>query len=157
MRWVIVGGIAVLAVAAYLLYPLVNVIEADDPLPGSMEQQVADSPVIEMSEPMPEAEVVAHGVLVEGAHEVQGRALLVQADGKNTLRFEDLDTVNGPDLRIYLSKDLTVDDAVDLGPIKATKGNVNYELDPTVNPEEYPYVLIWCRAFSVLFSYAELA
>ncbi|MSS74010.1 hypothetical protein EXS72_00005, partial [Candidatus Pacearchaeota archaeon] len=47
---------------------------------------------------------------------------------KRVLRFENLDTSNGPDLYIYLATDTSADDFVDLGKIKATRGNVNYEI-----------------------------
>ena len=89
-------------------------------------------------------------------HEVEGKAILIETDGEKILRFEDFDTINGPDLRIYLSSDLGDDDFVELGKIKATKGNVNYEVPGDVDISKYKYVLVWCKPFKVLFSYAEL-
>ena len=114
--------------------------------------------VMEKMEAMPASSprLLAQGVFHPRAHEVAGRALLIEADGKKTVRFEDFETINGPDLRIYLSADLSNDDFIDLGPIRATKGNVNYELLAGVDTAKYNNVLIWCRAFRVLFSYAEL-
>ncbi len=72
------------------------------------------------------------------------------------VRFENLKTINGPDLRIYLSADLGADDYVDLGEIRATEGNVNYTVPAGTDISKYKNLLIWCRAFSVLFSYAQL-
>ena len=94
--------------------------------------------------------------LVARAHEVKGKVLLIQDNGKQILRFENFETINGPDLRIYLSSVLGVDGAVDLGPILATQGNVNYTVPTAVDVSKYKYALIWCRAFHVLFSYAQL-
>jgi len=94
--------------------------------------------------------------LVAKAHEVSGEALIVKTGNENILRFENLKTTNGPDLRIYLATDLSAKDYVDLGPIRATEGNVNYTIPTGTDLTKYRYALIWCRAFSVLFSYGEL-
>ena len=45
---------------------------------------------------------------------------------------------------------------IDLGIIKATKGNVNYEIPQDIDTTKYNKVLVWCKPFKVLFSYAEL-
>lgn len=129
--------------------------ETKEQFMGEMEKM--SEVVMEKAEPMvPETRVISSAELIADAHEVKGKALFVESGGKKYLRFEDLDTVNGPDLRIYLSSDLGVKDSVDLGPIKATRGNVNYELPEGVDLEKYNNALIWCRAFSVLFSYGKL-
>lgn len=110
-------------------------------------------------DPMPSSNqpvIIAQAAMVARAHAVEGRALLMQAGDQKVLRFEDLKTINGPDLRIYLSAGLNNDDSVDLGPIRATEGNVNYAIPPGTDTHTYRNALIWCRAFGVLFSYAEL-
>ena len=83
-------------------------------------------------------------------------AEMIEADNQKILRFEDFETINGPDLHIYLSSDLEAKDYIDLGEIKATKGNVNYEVPSNVDLEKYNKVLVWCEPFRILFSYAEL-
>ena len=102
------------------------------------------------------SQLVAEANFVASAHDVQGKAVLINTGNKNIVRFEDFNSINGPDLRIYLSKDLKSTDYIDLGPIKANKGNVNYDVPAGVDVSKYNKVLVWCRAFSVLFSYAEL-
>ena len=82
--------------------------------------------------------------------------MIIDTPEGKVLRFEDFETVNGPDLFIYLSSDLNNNDFVNLGEIKATKGNVNYLLPKDIDLKKYNKVLVWCRAFRVLFSYAEL-
>ncbi len=89
------------------------------------------------------------------AHEVVGEALLIQSEGGDLLRFEDFETINGPNLHIYLSADLEATDYLDLGPIKGTKGNINYDLPENIDYERYNKVLVWCQPFAVLFSYAQ--
>lgn len=95
--------------------------------------------------------------LLPADHEVSGSVKVIGLPNEErVLRFENLDTINGPDLYIYLATDNSASDFVSLGRIKATKGNVNYEIPVGTNLEKYDTVLIWCDAFSVLFSYAEL-
>ncbi len=176
----IVIAIIILPIAWYLLSPLLRVVEVDEVSPLAtpreavvkdamdtmdaatkieFEQQVmeASKNLKEMKEAMPDtARLVARGDFRPRAHDVAGRALLIEKDGKLILRFEDFETINGPDLRIFLSSELGTDDAISLGSIRATKGNVNYELPEGVDVKKYNKVLVWCYAFSILFSYAEL-
>ncbi|HLC97174.1 MAG TPA: DM13 domain-containing protein [Candidatus Nanoarchaeia archaeon] len=117
--------------------------------------------VIEMNEEFPQISkgnmtVIAQGEFMPGDHDVAGRAILLESAGKRILRFEDFETINGPDLFIYLSKDESNKDFINLGEIKATKGDVNYDVDSSIDISQYNHVLVWCRAFKVLFSYAEL-
>lgn len=123
------------------------------------EKQVeaAKGTIVEMADTMPsQATVVSEGDFKPRAHDVKGKVVLIEKDGKKTLRFENFETINGPNLHIYLSSQLGDDDYIDLGKIKATKGNVNYELENTIDTTKYNKVLVWCVPFRVLFSYAEL-
>ena len=94
-------------------------------------------------------------------HTGSGLVLLVTApDGSVILRFQDYEVRNGPDLFIYLTPDpdgdVHVDGAIELSEIKATRGNVNYEVPDGVDPSTFRAAVIYCRAFSVLFAHAEL-
>jgi len=114
--------------------------------------------IIVMEEEKPSApSIIAQGSFKPRAHEVEGNALLIEAGGKKILRFEDFETINGPNLHIYLSSELGNDDFIDLGKIKGTKGSFNYELDSSVDLEKYNKVLVWCVPFGVLFSYADVS
>lgn len=121
------------------------------------EVETMKDDVIEKVEVMPaEARLLARGDFMRRFHSVQGRALLIQNNDQQIVRFEDFQTDNGPQLHIYLSANLGSDDFVDLGPIKATKGNVNYTVPAGTDTSKYRNVLVWCKPFGVLFSYAEL-
>jgi hypothetical protein len=121
------------------------------------ETEAMETVVMEKNETMPQAPRVLKQAPFElRAHGVQGRAILVDTPAGTVLRFEDFLTINGPDLRVYLGSELGDDDIVDLGSIRATKGNVNYAVPEGINLQKYNKVLIWCRAFSVLFSFADL-
>ncbi len=142
-----IAGIIILGIAYYFLSPLFIVIEANDSLPTSTVNQKNNS-----EELMP----LLAAPFVPSAHEVSGRVAIYEINNQKILRFEDFNTVNGPDLFIYLATDATATDFVNLGEIKATKGNVNYDLPVGVDLNKYDTVLVWCKQFKVLFSYAEL-
>lgn len=152
----IVCSLVVIAgVTWWLVSPLWRNIELHEELP-QVERSITSAPQVNTTTSVTAPMVLARAPLVAGEHAVAGSAAFVQAEGKVFLRFEDLDTVNGPDLRIYLATDSTAKDSIDLGPIRATKGSVNYEIPEGTDLTKYTHALIWCRAFSVLFSYARL-
>jgi len=93
----------------------------------------------------------------DGIHDAQGIAKVIPIEGGgNVLRLEDLIVTNGPDLYVYLSTDKSASDFVNLGRLKANIGNQNYEIPEGIDITKYDTVLIWCRAFSVLFGSADL-
>ncbi len=151
----LLAGIFGLGVAYWLISPLWRTVEMHDTLPGA-EQATAASETGEASPIVVQPVILKQASLVAHAHEVEGSVLVVQTGEERILRFEKLKTINGPDLRIYLASDLDARDIVDLGPIRATEGEVNYPIPAGTDLEKYGKVLIWCRAFRVLFSAAEL-
>jgi hypothetical protein len=93
----------------------------------------------------------------DGIHDAHGIAKVIPIEsGSNVLRLEDLVVTNGPDLYIYLSTDKSASDFVNLGRLKANIGNQNYEVPEGTDLTNYGTVLIWCKAFSVLFGSADL-
>jgi hypothetical protein len=108
-------------------------------------------------------------VLADGAfrgleHESSGRALLVRlANGDHLLRLEDLNTSNGPDLRVYLSEKPSTlgdfaygDGYLDLGALKGNLGDQNYEVPAGTDVGMFRSAVIWCRRFAVGFAVAPL-
>jgi hypothetical protein len=89
-------------------------------------------------------------------HRTSGTATLIIYEDKRTLEFENFETLGGPDLFVYLSSDKSSSDFVDLGKIEKFKGDQSYTVDGTVDLERYNNVLIWCKAFGVLFGSAEI-
>jgi len=64
---------------------------------------------------------------------------------------------------VYLTKNPAPDTSAkvkegfySLGKLKGNLGDQNYSIPADVNLEEYKGVVIYCRAFSVLFSWASL-
>jgi hypothetical protein len=87
--------------------------------------------------------------------EVVLRVIPIRGEG-DVLRLEDLVVTNGPDLYVYLSTDKSASDFMNLGRLKANIGNQNYLIPVGTDLSKYDTVLIWCRAFSVLFGSADL-
>ena len=94
----------------------------------------------------------------DGIHDAQGDAFTIPIeDGSNVLRLENFKSTNGPDLYVYLSTDDKASDFVNLGELKASSGNQNYEIPDDTDLSKYNKVLVWCKAFGVLFGSAELS
>lgn len=112
----------------------------------------------------------AAGVLLSGtfrsiAHETRGAATVHDlGEGRRVVRFTDFATSNGPDVRVYLvaAADAPDDESVtragfvELGKLKGTEGDQNYEIPADVDLGKYRAVTIWCRRFSVNFATAPL-
>jgi hypothetical protein len=93
----------------------------------------------------------------DGIHNTEGMAKVIRLDDASMiLRLENFKATNGPDLYVYLATDNSASDFVDLGRLKGNIGNQNYEIPEGTDFSRYDTVLIWCKAFSVLFGSAEL-
>jgi len=134
-------GILLLGFAYWTISPFFIVKEVHDVMPA---QSVQAPP----SQSVP--------VIDTALHPAHGAVHIVETDGKTYLRYENYQTLNGPDLQIYLAKDIDAKEFVSLGKIRGTMGEVQYEVPKEVLLIDYPYVLTWCRAFGVLFNYADL-
>lgn len=84
-------------------------------------------------------------------HSVSGMATTYDDNGTKVVVLDPFASQNGPDLRVYLSKDANASSYINLGKLKSTTGKQTYSIPGNPNLEEYPYVLIWCREFSVGF------
>lgn len=158
---IIVSLIIVLPIAWYLISPLWHKQVVNDVSPLSVTPPTTTTgtttPISGTVPAQAQAQIVAQGSLIPKAHDVAGQALLIQdAVGKQILRFENFQSTDGPDVHVYLSADYDARDAVELGRLKATSGNVNYDVPAGVDSKKYNKVLIWCRPFHVLFSATEL-
>jgi hypothetical protein len=96
------------------------------------------------------------GTLQSNAHPVSGTAGIYRAGTQLKLYLQNFSTDNGPDVRIYLAKDISANNFIDLGLIKSTNGNQLYDFSDPGDLVNYKYVLVWCKQFSVLFGHAPL-
>jgi len=129
-------------VAMFIISPYFYDVTVDESLPTASAE-------------FPAGKFVGSG---DGIHEVEGDALIIKLeDGSQYVRFENFKSTNGPDLYVYLATDDKASDFVNLGLLKGNIGNQNYEIPEGVDLSKYNKVLVWCKAFSILFGSAELA
>jgi hypothetical protein len=151
-------GLLALAGGWYLFRPellfVKTQVNEEFPTATSPVAAVTDSPT-----------ALASGSFHSVAHETVGTATVHDlGGGKRVLRLTDFTTSNGPDVRVYLvgaddaSDNDTVKNAgfVELGTLKGTEGDQNYDIPGDVDLERYRAVTIWCARFGVNFGTAPL-
>jgi hypothetical protein len=122
----------------------------------------ADEPIsVPMQEPSTLALLTGDFRDEDRLHRGSGQATVYRLeDGSNVLRLGDFNVTNGPDLFVLLMKDPEGRDKdqgyVELSRLKGNRGNQNYDIPSDIEPSEYRAVMIYCRAFSVVFSTAPL-
>jgi hypothetical protein len=112
--------------------------------------------------------VVVAGDFVSHKHATSGSARIIRnLDGSHQLELVELDTSNGPDLKVWLSDQPVIEgedgwyvfgegDWLDLGALRGNQGNQVYELPAGFDPAAYLSVTIWCARFPVSFGAASL-
>ncbi|WUJ68822.1 DM13 domain-containing protein [Kribbella soli] len=174
-------AIAVAAVALPLFQPwrLLTDTVVDEALPGtapiSMTSSSTTPPTVSAhpAKPTPvvkpRPKILLTGKLIAHEHRTSGTvAVLALPDGSRVLRIENLDTSDGPDLKVWLSDAEVVagragwhvfDDGAyrSLGSLKGNHGNQNYPIPAEVKLGDFRSVVIWCDRFNVSFGAATLA
>ncbi len=100
--------------------------------------------------------IILMGNFINGVHPVSGKATWHKAGNTQTLLLSNFSSDAGPDLKVYLSKDIAASSFITLGDLKSTTGNQTYNIPKDVSTADYKYVLIWCQRFSVLFGSARI-
>jgi hypothetical protein len=173
-------AVVVAAVALPLFQPwrLVTDKVVDEALPGAVPISTTSSsttpPTVsagpERPSPRsaPQRKVLLTGKLISHEHRTSGTvAVLALPDGSRVLRIENLDTSDGPDLKVWLSDAEVIagkagwhvfDDGHyrALGNLKGNHGNQNYPIPADVQLADFRSAVIWCDRFNVSFGAAEL-
>ncbi|HRG79088.1 MAG TPA: DM13 domain-containing protein [Cyclobacteriaceae bacterium] len=102
------------------------------------------------------AQQVSMGMIMGINHTVSGTATIYLLDGKHTLLLDPFSSQNGPDLKVYLSKDVGATNYLRLGALQSTMGKQSYSIPSGISLSDYPYVHVWCEQFSVEFARAEM-
>jgi hypothetical protein len=180
----VVAGIVAVAAGYWLISPLFIDVRVDESLfvdteNTNLREQIdsedemreyeeymatagEDEMVRESMPEVPQNFVSATGSFVDVAHEGTGEVQVVNVDGKYVVRFENLDVLNGPDLRVLLSKSSNITDSkdlgeyIELGKLKGNQGNQNYSVPDDVDVSLYNTVVIYCKPFHVVFNVAGL-
>lgn len=97
---------------------------------------------------------------VEKKYNIKGQWDIVQQGDQTVIRFSDnFKTKNGPDLKIFLSKQTIAEvngrnatqDSVLLGTLKSPRGGQEYILPAGIDVNDFQTVLIHCEKYSVLW------
>lgn len=155
-------GVALLIVALVLFEPWNLVIDqrVAEPVPMAAAPGSPD--------PAPAPRVLARGELISHEHTTSGSVqVLAMPDGSRVLRLQDLQTSNGPLLKVWITDAPVLpgtdgwgvfDDGryVDLGELKGNIGSSNYPLPADADLNGLTSVSIWCDRFNVSFGAATL-
>lgn len=97
------------------------------------------------------------GSLMNGPYgTVTGNAKVFLQNGKFILKLEGVSISNGPDLHVYLSREVQPVNYIDLGYLQSTSGDQVYNIPGNPNFAQYKYALVHCQRFNHLFGSAEL-
>jgi electron transfer DM13 len=158
---------ALSAIAWYLASPLFVRTYRDEALPsaaavvGTASGNTQPTAITTAAAPAG-PRVIASGELgyVDGIHNGKGPVRIVEVGGQRVVRFEDVAITNAPDVHVYLSRESggrwDEGTSLYLGALKATNGSFNYEVPATADVATYRSVVVWCRAFRVLITWADL-
>ncbi len=183
-RTALAGAAAVAVVAAAIALPLLQPWRlvtdkvVDEALPSaspsaapiSIQPSSSTPPTVSVTPSAKPAtpKVLASGSLISHEHGTSGKVAVLQLpDGSRILRLENLDTSDGPDLKVWLSDAEVVpgragwhvfDDGryQTLGRLKGNHGNQNYPIPASVELKDFRSVAIWCDRFNVSFGAAAL-
>lgn len=108
--------------------------------------------------------ILAQGTFVNKSYSGSGTALLVAgADNSTFLRLENIAVSSGPALNVLLTKHASPSSkadveqgSLDLGALRATKGNLTYTIPANTDLTAYSGVIVYCVEYSVVFTAATL-
>lgn len=163
----IVVVLLVLGVGWYLGSPLFIRTTTFEALPtaalsGSSGPSASAAATAGSDKPLPVARVIARGDLqyVDALHNGKGPVMLMQLGVQRFLRFDGVAITNAPDVHVYLSRDTggkwSESTSLYLGALKATNGSFNYDVPADADLGTFKSVVVWCRAFAVLVTWADL-
>ena len=102
------------------------------------------------------ATVLKSGTLAGIGHTVSGTVTIYKSASSKTVVLDPFSSQNGPDLKVYLSKDINASSYISLGALKSTSGKQSYEIPGNPDVTDYNYVMVWCEQFAVVFGRAEI-
>lgn len=136
-----------------------------------IDVEEANLPVIDPNPQLVQELLRGNFVRLDAIRGAEGTATLYRlSDGRTIVRLQSFNAIGGPDLRVLLSAygrpatreelDQTRQLELDLGPLKGTQGNQNYEItDPAFNVDNYVSgsVVIYSARYQIVFSFAPLS
>ncbi|MEN9569983.1 MAG: hypothetical protein RL172_1214 [Bacteroidota bacterium] len=101
--------------------------------------------------------VLYRGVFMNGPYgQASGIAKVVVKDDLQQLLLDSFVVTGGPDLHVYLSKEVQPLNFIDLGKLKFASGSQLYTIPANTNYADYQYALIHCQQYNHLFGSATI-
>ena len=144
----------------YFLYPIFNITKINNEYKIELkrEEKESDININDNIIYFPNSPVIGGD-----KYTASGTAGLILTPDQNIIRFEDLQTIDDKDIKVYLSKSIEKrEDSILLGNMKSSKGDVNYKIpnpkddNSEINFDEYKYVIHWGESSNILFNYVKL-
>jgi len=161
----VASALLLVAIGWYLASPLFIRTTANEAIPSAPASASATTPPLgatPATQTDSSATVLARGELqfVDSLHNGKGQVMLLRVGDQRLLRFESVAITNAPDVHVYLSRETggkwTEATSLYLGALKATNGSFNYDIPKDADLAPYKSVVVWCRAFAVLVTWADL-
>jgi hypothetical protein len=103
------------------------------------------------------ARVLFSGSFMNGPYGVtRGIARIEQVNSQWQLRLDSFIVSNGPDLKVYLSKEQQPVSFISLGSLRSTTGSQVYAINGMPDVAAYRYALVHCEKYNHLFGSALL-
>ena len=118
-----------------------------------------------VSEARAETVVLANGSFrdADARHKGSGDATLISEGGGHVIRLTNFKVTPGPDLILVVSshpdprnKNQVQEGFLDLGKLQGAEGDYDYKLPAGADAGAIKSVIVYCRAFSVIFAVAPL-
>lgn len=121
---------------------------APQPEPGKPKASPRPANVVELT-----------GPVRPQSHSASGTARVVRlaAAGRRLTLSDGFEIDPGPQVRVYLATDAAAGTFKDIGALKASRGNQQYEIPAGVDLARYDTVVFWCVPFSQSLASAALA
>ncbi|HEX2606064.1 MAG TPA: DM13 domain-containing protein, partial [Flavisolibacter sp.] len=114
-------------------------------------------PVPEPTPPGTVEQPINSGTLMNGPYgTVSGSINLYERSGSYVLGLKNFSTSAGPDLHVYVSKEMIPVNFIDLGKLKQNTGDQFYAIPGNPDFRAYRFALIHCQQYNHLFGYTEL-
>ena len=149
-------------------FPAADSIASSAPAAPTAESDATTQPSGESPAAATEPVLLSSGSFISHEHATTGTAEIYQLpDGSRVLRIENLDTSNGPDLKVWLTDAPVIegvdgwgvfDDGqyLDLGRLKGNQGSQNYTIPADADISQLTSLSIWCDRFDVSFGAVQL-
>lgn len=109
-------------------------------------------------------QVIKEGRWISKGYRISGGFSIVQTDrGTKIVLDQRFSTTNGPDLKIFLSRDAhgrvhdrNADNGKRIAVLESNRGYQEYWIPPNVNISQYKTLIIHCERFSKLWGVADI-